>query len=97
MNKIDFKWDHKKDGLNQKKHGVSFEEAKSVFFDESATQFFDPEHSHDEERFVLIGLSFRLKILVVCHCYRERESVVRIISARKATRKERNYYERRRA
>ena len=95
MNKLDFKWDPQKDKLNQEKHGISFEEAQSVFFDENAIEFFDPEHSQSEDRFILLGLSFRLKILVVCHCFREQDSLIRIISARKATRKESSYYERR--
>lgn len=95
MKEINFDWDSKKNKLNQHKHGVSFEEAKSVFFDENAIEFFDPEHSQSEDRFLLIGLSFHLKILVVCHCLRESDSVIRIISARKATRNESKYYERR--
>ncbi|MBI3618185.1 MAG: BrnT family toxin [Candidatus Omnitrophica bacterium] len=95
MNNLSFVWDEEKDGLNQKKHGVSFEEAKSVFFDENGFEFFDPDHSGDEDRFVVLGLSFRLRVLVVCHCCREKDSIIRIISARKATPREREYYRRR--
>ena len=94
MKDLSFAWDEEKDKLNQKKHGISFEEAKTVFFDENGFEFFDPDHSADEHRFIIIGLSFRLRALVVCHCYRQQNSVIRIISARKATRKEREYYRR---
>ena len=94
MNKISFVWDNQKARLNQRKHGVSFEEAQTVFYDENAIEFFDPEHSEDEDRFLMLGLSVRLRVLVVCHCLREKGSVIRIISARKATRgEERNYQE----
>lgn len=87
-----FRWDPKKDAYNREKHGVSFEEAKSVFYDEDARLINDPDHSEEEDRFILLGLSSSLRILVVCHCYRENESVIRIISARKATKSEaRNY------
>lgn len=92
MDEISFHWDEKKDKLNQKKHGVSFEEAKTVFLDERGVEFFDPDHSLEEDRFILLGLSFRLRVLVVCHCFRERDSSIRIISARKATQKESAYY-----
>lgn len=95
MNDLNFVWDDEKDRLNRKKHGVSFEEAKSVFFDENGVEFFDPDHSENEDRFIILGLSFRLRILVVCHCYKEKDSIIRIISARKATRKEREFYRRR--
>jgi uncharacterized DUF497 family protein len=73
---------------------VGFEEAQTVFFDESAMEFFDPEHSNEEDRFLLLGQSFSLRTLMVCHCDREEESIIRIISARKATTKERNVYRR---
>lgn len=89
---IEFQWDPTKARDNLKKHGVSFEEAKSVFFDEYARQFFDEEHSDDEERFIMLGVSHRARILVVCHCERGRGSVIRIISARKATATERQHY-----
>lgn len=89
---IRFDWDEKKNNTNQKKHGVSFEEAQTVFFDEQAIEFDDPDHSEKEARFLILGKSFRLRVLIVCHCFRVSESVIRIISARKATRKERYYY-----
>ena len=92
MAKFSFVWDERKDRQNQKKHGVSFEEAQSVFFDDAAREFFDPDHSEDEERFLLVGRSYRLRVLLICHCYRESESVIRIISARRATNKERAVY-----
>lgn len=84
MNELRFEWDERKASANEKKHGVSFEEARTVFFDEYAVQFFDPDHSEDEDRFILLGLSHTLKTIVVCHCFREEETVVRIISARNA-------------
>ena len=87
-----FVWDEKKNEANRKKHGVSFEEAQTLVFDENAVELFDPDHSEEEDRFLLLGLSFRLRVLVVCHCYRESQGVIRIISARKATGKERVYY-----
>ncbi|MDB5050552.1 MAG: hypothetical protein JWO30_3623 [Fibrobacteres bacterium] len=87
-----FKWDTKKNSHNQEKHGVSFEEAKSVFYDENARLIEDPDHSEIEDRFILLGFSSAVRLLVVCHCYREDESTIRIISARKATKSEtRNY------
>ena len=90
---IEFEWSLSKARANLRKHGVSFEEAKSVFYDEYARQFFDEEHSEDEERFILLGKSNKTRILIVCHCEREGGNVIRIISARKATAKERNFYE----
>ncbi len=95
MNELRFEWDPKKDAANQRKHGVSFDEATTVFSDERALLLDDPDHSEEEERFVLLGLSANLRTLVVCHCYREAESVIRLISARKASRKERSEYSRR--
>lgn len=89
-----FEWDDKKNESNIRKHGVSFLEAQSAFFDESAIEFADPDHSDDEARFLLVGRSVLLRVLLVCHCYREGEAI-RIISARKATRKERSFYSRR--
>lgn len=89
---IKFEWDPRKDSANQRKHGVSFEEAQSVFFDENAFQFYDEHHSEHEDRFIMLGLSIRSRVLVVCHCERESGNVIRIISARKATRSERQYY-----
>jgi uncharacterized DUF497 family protein len=90
-----FEWDDAKNAANKKKHGVSFEEARSVFYDERALLKEDPDDSHGEDRFVLLGLSGTLRTLVVCHCYRRRDSVIRIISARRADRTERAAYERR--
>jgi uncharacterized protein len=95
MKKLIFEWDDTKNKTNLTKHGVTFEEAQTVFFDESAIQFDDPDHSIDEERFLLLGFSQKFEVLVVCHCYRSDESMIRIISARKATRKEQNVYFRR--
>jgi uncharacterized DUF497 family protein len=92
MKKITFQWDEKKNKLNQKEHGVSFEEAGSVFYDENAVQYYDPDHSDEEDRFLMLGLSNRLRVLIVSHCFREDDSVIRIISARKAVRKERKEY-----
>lgn len=92
MKKLIFEWDNNKNKANQTKHQISFEEAETVFFDERAIEFDDPDHSIDEERFLLLGFSQNLKILVVCHCYRDAESIIRIISARKATRKEQKAY-----
>lgn len=87
-----FDWDENKNQINQKKHGISFDEAKTVFFDESAILFDDPEHSDYEERFLLLGMSETANICIICHCYRESDTVIRIISARKATKKEVNRY-----
>lgn len=95
MNELRFEWDPKKDTANQRKHGVSFDEATTVFSDERALLLDDPDHSEEEERFVLLGLSVNLRTLVVCHCYREAESVIRLISARKASRMERSEYSQR--
>jgi uncharacterized DUF497 family protein len=87
-----FEWDERKSLANQRKHGVSFEEAETVFWDDHALLLDDPGHSDDEDRFVLIGLSAAVRALVVCHCYRESDEVIRLISARKATRAEREQY-----
>ena len=88
MKPIEFTWDGKKDKVNQKTHGVSFREARTVFYDENARLIYDPDHSIEEDRFILFGLSSGLRILLVCHCYRKNEAIIRIISARKATKKE---------
>ncbi|NCB47454.1 BrnT family toxin [bacterium] len=88
-----FEWDENKAGSNLKKHGVSFEEAQSVFMDENARIIPDPEHSDDEDRFILLGISANIRILTVCHCYRQDEKTVRIISARKATSREAKQYQ----
>jgi len=79
--------------VNTQKHGISFDEAKSVFYDDNARIMHDPDHSADEERFLILGLSEKLNILVVCHCYREDNEVIRIISARKATKNEKKQYQ----
>ena len=84
MKLLVFEWDKKKENANIKKHGISFEEARTTFYDENAILFYDPDHSEDEDRFILLGTSYKLNTLVICHCFREEETVVRIISARKA-------------
>ena len=91
---IRFAWDTVKDAANKRKHGIDFEEARTVFYDPHAIQYEDPDHSAEEDRFILLGLSARLNILIVCHCYRESASVIRIISARKADKTERSGYRR---
>jgi uncharacterized DUF497 family protein len=96
MANIEFIWDNRKNKANAKKHNVSFEEAQTAFFDEQAIAFLDPDHSEEEDRFILLGISFKLRVLVVCHCFRESDNVVRIISARKADKaEERDYWRRR--
>ena len=92
MGSIKFEWDENKNRINQKKHGISFDEAKTVFYDEEALVIDDPEHSEEEERFIILGLSFRANLLVVCHCCRDSDPIIRIITARKATRTETGYY-----
>ena len=87
-----FEWDKRKATTNLKKHGVSFEEAKSVFYDANAILVDDPDNSQDEDRFILLGFSSKARFTVVCHCYREDDYVIRIISARKATKKESTSY-----
>lgn len=89
---IRFEWDERKSRLNQEKHGVSFEEASSAFYDENGLVIADPDHSEIEERFILLGMSLRLRVLTVCHCFRSDDQTVRIISARKATRRESLHY-----
>ena len=84
MDSLRFEWDVRKAAANLRKHGVAFEEAKSVFVDEHAKLIDDPDHSADEDRFVLLGLSSALRLLLVCHCHRSEGNVIRIISARKA-------------
>jgi len=95
MKRLEFIWDPRKAKANAKKHGVSFEEARSVFFDESATEFYDEPHSEQGDRFLLLGLSAHARLLLVSHCYREEEGTIRIISARKATKSESEHYQRR--
>jgi len=92
MTALRFEWDRRKATANLRKHGVSFEEAKSVFLDEQARLIDDPDHSEEEDRFVLLGLSGALRLLLVCHCYRSEGEVIRIISARRATRTEAKFY-----
>ena len=87
-----FDWDENKNRINLEKHGITFEEASTVFFDDRAILFDDPEHSIDEDRFLLLGMSETAKVCIVCHCYRESDTVIRIISARQATRKEEQRY-----
>jgi uncharacterized DUF497 family protein len=94
MNAIKFEWDENKNRENQRKHKVSFEEAKSVFYDDKARLILDTDHSEKEDRFILLGWSDKLRILVVVHSYQEKHEVIRIISARKATKKETKFYER---
>ena len=95
MNDLRFVWDQRKARANAKQHGVSFDEAQTVFLDESALLLGDPDHSEDEDRFLLLGVSARLRLLVVCHCYRESDSEIRLIMARKAERNERDQYKER--
>jgi len=92
MTRLTFEWDPAKSRTNLAKHGVRFEEALTVFYDENARLLSDPDHSDDEERFLLLGLSSSPRILVVCHCVRDERRVIRLISARKATRNERGQY-----
>ncbi len=95
MKELGFEWDENKNVINKNKHKISFEEAKTVFYDECALVIDDPEHSAEEERFIILGFSIKANLLVVCHCYRATDTVIRIISARKATKNEAKYYERR--
>ena len=92
MEMLKFEWDENKNLINQRKHGISFDEAKTVFYDDEALVIDDPEHSEEEDRFIILGLSNKTNLLVVCHCYRASETVIRIISARKATKTETNFY-----
>ena len=92
MKNIQFEWDPSKNKSNYLKHKVSFEEAQSVFYDENAIQYFDEDHSDDEDRFIMVGTSYQLRTLLVCHCEREGGLIIRIISARKATTNEIKQY-----
>ena len=92
MDTISFEWDENKNAINKRKHQISFEEAQTVFYDDEALVIDDPEHSEQEERFIILGMSTRANLLVVCHCYRQSETVIRIISARKATKNEAKQY-----
>ena len=93
METIKFEWDENKNSINKKKHKISFEEAQTVFYDSEALVIDDPDHSDTEERFIIMGISSRANLLVVCHCMRENDSVIRLISARKATKTEAKQYE----
>ncbi len=93
MNSIKFEWEASKAASNIQKHGVSFDEARTVFYDERARLISDPDHSENEDRFILLGFSSALRIIVVCHCYRSEGNVIRIISARKATTSEMKAYD----
>jgi uncharacterized protein len=92
VNELRFEWDLRKAAANRRKHGVTFEEAQAVFADENAVLFIDDDHSQDEDRCILLGLSTKLRILIVCHCQRKSAQIIRIISARKATKRERSHY-----
>ena len=92
MDAISFSWDDRKNIANQKKHRVSFEEAQTVFFDEHAIEYFDPDHSESEDRFLMLGLSYQVRVLVVSYTLRADGTEIRIISARKATKKEQKAY-----
>lgn len=92
MSTIKFEWDENKNEINKKKHKISFEEAQTVFYDEEALVIDDPEHSKEEDRFIILGFSNKANLLVVCHCYRASDTVIRIISARKATKSENRQY-----
>jgi uncharacterized DUF497 family protein len=92
MKSVSFSWDDRKNLANQKKHKVSFEEAQSVFFDEHAIEYYDPDHSESEDRFLMLGLSYQVRVLVVSYTLREDETEIRIISAKKATKKEQKAY-----
>ena len=89
---ISFEWDDNKNVINSKKHGIDFQEAQSVFFDENGLLISDPDHSEFEERFILIGMSNKAELIIVSHCYRNNEEIIRIISARKATKNEYQQY-----
>jgi uncharacterized DUF497 family protein len=95
MHEIKFEWDAGKKKSNLRKHGISFEEARTAFSDEKAVQFFDPDHS-EEDRFILLGMSFKLRVIIMCHCFRENETIVRLFSARKADKGEEQEYWRQR-
>ncbi len=96
MKRLRFEWNRRKAAANLRKHGVSFEEARTIFLDENALLRPDEVHSNDEDRFLLLGLSGRMRTLLVCHCYRQEDEVIRLISARKANALERQQYEDRR-
>ena len=92
MDNIKFEWDENKNEINKRKHGLSFEDAMEVFYDINAVLFDDPDHSVGEERFLIIGMTDSRKICIVSHCYRDNDNIIRIISAREATKNEKNIY-----
>lgn len=92
MSELRFEWDPAKSSANRRKHGITFEEARTVFFDERARLIDDPDHSGAEDRFILLGVSVTLRVLIVCHCYQSGGNVIRIISARMATKSEARFY-----
>lgn len=92
MSSLRFEWDPQKAASNRRKHGISFEEARSVFADENGLLIDDPDHSDEEDRFILLGVSSAARVLIVCHCYRGDDDIIRIISARRATSSEREQY-----
>lgn len=92
MSELRFEWDEQKAESNKQKHGVTFKEAQTVFYDENARLIYDPEHSVEEDRYILLGVSSSLRLLLVCHLYKENDELIRIISARKATKNERQQY-----
>lgn len=94
MDELEFSWDELKAQTNIKKHGISFDEAKSSFYDQNAIVIYDPDHSQQEDRFILLGMSDYSRLLIVCHCYRENDTIIRIISARKANKSEEKQYRR---
>ena len=93
MHGLKITWDDSKNTVNKRKHGISFEEAQSVFYDAFARLIHDPDHSADEDRYILLGRSSRLQLMIVCHCYRGENQIIMIISARKANRSEQKQYE----
>ena len=95
MKPLRFSWDDRKNKTNKKKHGISFAEAQTIFFDEDAIEYYDTNHSKDEDRFLMLGLSYRIRVLVVSYCLRKEGAEIRIISSRKATKKEQGVYFRR--
>ena len=94
MENIKFEWDENKNQINQSKHGIDFDEAKTVFYDDDAIVFDDPEHSAEEERFLILGITKHENLCIVSHCYRDGDNIIRIISARKATKNETKTYNR---
>ncbi len=94
MKNISFEWDENKNQINRRKHGIDFEEAKTIFYDDNAILFDDPEHSVEEERFLILGISKYENLCIVSHCYRSDDNIIRIISARKATKNEIKTYNR---